>query len=161
MCGGSGRHGTQRGDHGQRSPHGNAEEQEKFFTLQEKGYEHPIVSPWKDPAAGTLATAHFYRAYELKPITGVSREAGEPQVVLRYSDGLEAAIVAGALIEAGSPWEVELRAHTIYATSLLCERVNELRPAELRVIPPHIDARLWVPFHKTHAPHHLTRTIYY
>lgn len=81
--------------------------------------------------------------------------------VLRYSDELERAVVAGELIEAGSSQEVELRAHTIYATALLCDRVNELRPPELRVIVPQIDARLWVPFHKTHAPHHLTRTIYY
>lgn len=81
--------------------------------------------------------------------------------VLRYSEELERAIASGELIEAGSAWEVELRAHTIHACALLCERVNELRPAELRVIVPQIDARLWVPFHKTHAPHHLTRTIYY
>ena len=79
----------------------------------------------------------------------------------RYSDELERAVVAGEPIEAGSSQEVELRAHTIYATALLCDRVNELRPPELRVIVPQIDARLWVPFHKTHAPHHLTRTIYY
>ena len=26
---------------------------------------------------------------------------------------------------------------------------------------PQIDARLWLPFHKTHAPHHLTRTTAY
>jgi hypothetical protein len=81
--------------------------------------------------------------------------------VLRYSEELEQAIVAGDPIEAGSSQEVELRAHTIYATALLCDHVNELRPPELQVIVPQIDARLWVPFHKTHAPHHLTRTIYY
>jgi hypothetical protein len=81
--------------------------------------------------------------------------------ILRYSDELERAVVAGEPIEAGSSQEVELRAHTIYATVLLCDRVNELRPPELRVIVPRIDARLWVPFHKTHAPYHLTRTIYY
>jgi hypothetical protein len=39
--------------------------------------------------------------------------------------------------------------------------VNALRPAELQVIAPQIDARLWLPFHKTHMAHHLTRTIYY
>lgn len=81
--------------------------------------------------------------------------------VLDYSSGLERAIREGRLIEAGSAWEVELRAHTLYATSLLCDRVNELRPPGLRVIVPQIDARLWLPFHKTHAPHHLTRTVYY
>lgn len=81
--------------------------------------------------------------------------------ILRYSDELERAINDGRLIEAGSPQEVELRAHTIYATSLLCDRINELRPPELHVIVPQVDARLWVPFHRTHWPHHLTRTIFY
>jgi hypothetical protein len=81
--------------------------------------------------------------------------------IFRYSDALEHAIASGKLIEAGSPWEVELRAHTIYATALLTDEVNALRPPELQVIVPQIDARFWVPFHKTHAKHHLTRTIYY
>jgi hypothetical protein len=39
--------------------------------------------------------------------------------------------------------------------------VNELRPPELAVVDAQIDARLWLPFHKSHMPHHLTRTIYY
>jgi len=81
--------------------------------------------------------------------------------IFRYSDALEQAINSGRLIEAGSPWEVELRAHTIYATALLTDEVNALRPPELQVIVPQIDARFWLPFHKTHHPHHLTRTIYY
>jgi putative queuosine salvage protein len=81
--------------------------------------------------------------------------------ICRYSDELEQAIREGQLIEAGSPWEVELRAHTIYACNELCARINELRPPELQVIVPQVDARLWVPFHRTHWPHHLTRTIYY
>ena len=71
-------------------PHGDEAEQEKFFTLQEKGYEHPIVSPWKDPAAGTLATAHFYRAFTLKPGKAASKDGGEPQIVLSYADGTPA-----------------------------------------------------------------------
>lgn len=81
--------------------------------------------------------------------------------ILRYSEPLEQAINGARLIEAGSRWEVELRAHTIYATALLTDEVNALRPPELQVIVPQIDARFWVPFHKTHHPHHLTRTIYY
>jgi hypothetical protein len=81
--------------------------------------------------------------------------------ILRYSDELERAIEERRLIEAGSPWEVELRAHTIYATALLTDEVNRLRPPELQVIVPQIDARFWVAFHKTHRPHHLTKTIYY
>jgi Potential Queuosine, Q, salvage protein family len=81
--------------------------------------------------------------------------------VLRYSKQLDAAIAGGELIEAGSLRELELRAHTIHAVSLLTARVNELRPPGLQVIEPQLDARFWVPFHKTHLPHHLTRTIYY
>ena len=81
--------------------------------------------------------------------------------ITRYSDELEEAIRGGRPIEAGSPWEVEIRAHTIYACDELTRRVNELRPPELQVIVPQVDARLWVPFHRTHYPHHLTRTIFY
>lgn len=81
--------------------------------------------------------------------------------ITRYSEELEEAIRAGRPIEAGSPWEVEIRAHTIYACDELARLVNELRPPELQVIVPQVDARLWVPFHRTHYPHHLTRTIYY
>jgi hypothetical protein len=39
--------------------------------------------------------------------------------------------------------------------------VSALRPPELRVLDAQIDARFWLFFHKTHAPHHLTNTIYY
>jgi putative queuosine salvage protein len=81
--------------------------------------------------------------------------------ITRYSDELETAIRAGRPIETGSPWEVEIRAHTIFACEELTRCVNELRPPELQVIVPQVDARLWVPFHRTHYPHHLTRTIYY
>jgi hypothetical protein len=81
--------------------------------------------------------------------------------ITRYSAELERAVQEGRLIEAGSPWEVEIRAHTIYACEELTRRINELRPPELQVIVPQVDARLWVPFHRTHWPHHLTRTIYY
>ena len=81
--------------------------------------------------------------------------------ILRYSDELDAAINEGRLLDAGGPWEVEIRAHTIYATALLTDAVNALRPPELQVIVPVIDARLWLPYHRTHYPHHFTRTIYY
>jgi hypothetical protein len=81
--------------------------------------------------------------------------------ITRYSEELEEAIRSGRLIEAGSPWEVEIRAFTIHACEELARQINELRPPELQVIVPQVDARLWVPFHRTHYPHHLTRTIYY
>jgi Potential Queuosine, Q, salvage protein family len=81
--------------------------------------------------------------------------------ITRYSDELETTVREGRLIEAGSPWEVEIRAHTIWACEELTRLVNELRPPELQVIVPQVDARLWVPFHRTHYPHHLTRTVFY
>ena len=49
----------------------------------------------------------------------------------------------------------------LYATALLTEDINALRPPELRVIIPEVDARLWLNYHTTHWPHHLTRTIMY
>ena len=70
-------------------PRGNAEQQEQFFHLLAKGYEHPIVSIWKDPAAGSLATANFYRAFALDPAkSDVPRaDIGPPALVLSYADG--------------------------------------------------------------------------
>ncbi len=81
--------------------------------------------------------------------------------ILRYSPALEAAINGGKLIPRDSPQEIEIRAHTIYATVLLCEEVNQRRPKDKQVIIPQIDARLWTHYHTTHWPHHLTRTIMY
>jgi hypothetical protein len=81
--------------------------------------------------------------------------------VLRYSDELAHAVDMRTPIEAGSAWEVEIRAATVWACHLLRLGVNELRPPELAVVEAQIDARLWLPFHKSHMPHHLTRTIYY
>ena len=49
--------------------------------------------------------------------------------IFGYSDALEEAISSGSLIEAGSPQEVELRAHTIYATALLTDEVERPPPA--------------------------------
>ncbi len=81
--------------------------------------------------------------------------------ILRYSPALEAAINSGKMIPRDSPQEIEIRAHTIYATALLCEEVNQRRPKDNQVIIPQIDARLWTHYHTTHWPHHLTRTIMY
>ena len=81
--------------------------------------------------------------------------------VLRYSEALARAVDAWTPIEAGSPWEVEIRAATVWACHELALAVNRLRPAELAVVDAQIDARLWLPFHTSHMPHHLTRTIYY
>jgi hypothetical protein len=81
--------------------------------------------------------------------------------VLRYSAELARAVDSWQLLEAGSPWEVEIRAATVWACHLLCDAVNALRPPELQVVDAQIDARFWLPFHKGPVRHHLTRTIYY
>jgi len=80
---------------------GQADQDEKFFTFQEKNYEHPIVSIWNDPGSGKLASARFFRTFELKPgVLEKEKEAGQrsdkaedagfPQVVLKYADGTPA-----------------------------------------------------------------------
>lgn len=66
---------------------GEPDQTETFFSLQGQDYAHPIVSLWKDPGAGTLSSAHFYRSFELKPVTGHTAQAGEAQIVLKYGDG--------------------------------------------------------------------------
>jgi hypothetical protein len=98
------------------APRGQADQDDQFFTFQEKDYEHPIVSIWNDPASGRLAGARFFKVYELKP-GDVEKErrgkgeagnsppppfssaplradkaddAGLPQVVLNYADGTPA-----------------------------------------------------------------------
>jgi hypothetical protein len=85
---------------------GQADQDEKFFTLQEKDYDHPVVSLWNDPASGTLGSARFYRAFELKPSPAPStvpasplqpfnastpqQDASPPHIVLRFADGAPA-----------------------------------------------------------------------
>jgi hypothetical protein len=76
------------GDARGKEPAGDAE-QTPTFHLQAKGYDHPIVSIWKDPASGSPATANFYRAFTLLPAkSDVPRpDAGPPALVLSYADG--------------------------------------------------------------------------
>jgi hypothetical protein len=97
---------------------GQADQEEKFVTLQEKGYEHPIVSIWNDPGSGKLGSARFFKFYELKlpPLygqaargnastpgsaaadgavttslsTSPTNDAGPAQVILKYNDGTPA-----------------------------------------------------------------------
>ncbi|MEY2411013.1 MAG: hypothetical protein QOF48_3683 [Verrucomicrobiota bacterium] len=94
---------------------GQSDQEDKFVTLQEKDYEHPIVDLWNDPGSGKLGSARFFKYYELKPAEiarspgnkattgdaggGASRgagalmagsDAGLPRVVLKFSDGTPA-----------------------------------------------------------------------
>jgi hypothetical protein len=75
------------------TPRGDADQDEKYFTLQEKDYQHSIVAIWNDPASGTLGSARFYRAFQLlQSATGKSSDAGQPQVILKFADGSPAVI---------------------------------------------------------------------
>jgi hypothetical protein len=78
-----------------------------------------------------------------------------------YSDELEARINRGDNLPRDSEEEIEIRAHTLYATALLTDACNALRPADMQLVIPQIDYRFWKPFHTTHWPHHLTRTVMY
>jgi len=81
--------------------------------------------------------------------------------ITTYSPGLERAINGHEIVPRDSRWEVEIRAHCIYATALLAEEINKLRPSDRQVIVPQVDARLWTHYHTTWWPHHLTKTIMY
>ncbi len=81
--------------------------------------------------------------------------------ITTYSPALEQAINSYQLIPRNSTQEIELRAHTLYATALLTEEINKIRPANLQIIIPQLDARLWSHYHTTFWPHHLTETIMY
>jgi putative queuosine salvage protein len=81
--------------------------------------------------------------------------------ITTYSAGLEEAVQTHELIPRDSRREVEIRAHCIYASALLAQEINRLRPAERQIIVPQIDFRLWSHYHTTWWPHHLTKTIMY
>jgi len=81
--------------------------------------------------------------------------------ILSYSPALSEAVEQRQLISRDSTQEIEIRAHTLYATALLTEEINKRRPPDRQVIIPQIDARLWTHYHATFLPHHLTRTIMY
>jgi hypothetical protein len=81
--------------------------------------------------------------------------------IFRYAPELAATIDEGREVPRGSDAENELRAHTIYATALLTDAINRIRPPELRLVLPQLDYRLWKSFHAHIRPHHLTRTTMY
>lgn len=81
--------------------------------------------------------------------------------VFEYTPDLEQRINEGVELPRDSEQEIELRAHTLYATAALTEAVNRRRPADRQLVIPQLDYRLWSTYHATFWPHHLTRTIMY
>jgi hypothetical protein len=80
---------------------GNAEQDVEFFTVQDRGLDHSIVSLWNDPNSGTLSSVRFYRAYDLVPVVhkaptdkkdAALEEAGPPQIIMKFSHGTPAMI---------------------------------------------------------------------
>jgi len=45
---------------------GDAKQEENFFRIDSKILTHPVVSLWKDANAGTLGSARFFQAYEMR-----------------------------------------------------------------------------------------------
>ena len=107
--------------------------------------------------AFTLEDAHKMTAFADYIVPVGLRVMG----ITSYSPKLEHAINTYQMIPQDSPQEVEIRAHCLYATAMLAEEVNKLRPPDMQVIIPQIGARIWTHYHTTHWPHHLTKTIMY
>ncbi len=81
--------------------------------------------------------------------------------IIEYSDDLERRIASGEMIARDSDEEIEIRSHTLYATAVLTDEINALRPSDKQLFIPQIDYRFWKTYHATFAPHHLTRTVMY
>jgi hypothetical protein len=81
--------------------------------------------------------------------------------VLRYSPELEAALQARQLIPANSPWELEIRAATVWACELIRQAL-ERRGTSLKAME--VDWALWLTGQELPAgtePYHRTPTIFY
>jgi len=85
---------------------GRADQNEVAFALQAKGYQHEITTLWNDPAAGMLASARFFRAFDLGELAAAPAQPapdgpGAPRVVLRFADGQAGGPLAGkpAMVE--------------------------------------------------------------
>jgi hypothetical protein len=128
----------------------------KFYKLPQLGIWF-VYSSLRENARFRLEDVHKMTAFADYIVPVALRLLG----ITSYSGELEHAINTYQLIPRDSTQEVEIRAHCIYATALLCEQVNRVRPKDLQIIIPQIDARLWTHYHTTSWPHHLTKTIMY
>ncbi len=63
--------------------------QQAFFHLQAANYSHRITEPWRDPKAGSLATAQFYRAFTLLPPKAgdVPGNSGVSSAIVNFAEG--------------------------------------------------------------------------
>ena len=128
----------------------------KFYKLTQLGYWQ-IYSGFGPKGAFRLEDPQKMTAFADYIVPVALRLMG----MTSYSPELEHAINTFQMIPRDSRQEIEIRAHCLYATALLADEINKLRPPDRKVIIPQIDARLWTHFHTTDWPHHLTRTIMY
>jgi len=128
----------------------------KFYKLTQLGFWQ-IYSGLKDTGAFKLEDPQKMTAFADYIVPVALRVMG----ITSYSPALEKAINTFEMIPRDSPQEIEIRAHCLYATALLADEINKLRPEGEQVIIPQIDARLWTHYHTTTWPHHLTKTIMY
>ena len=128
----------------------------KFYKLAQLGY-WGMYSGLGSTGAFKLEDASRLSAFADYIVPVALRAMG----ITTYSPALEQAVNSYQMIPRDSMQEVEIRAHSLYATALLAEEVNKLRPTEMQVIIPQIDARIWTHYHTTFWPHHLTKTIMY
>lgn len=128
----------------------------KFYKLAQLGYWglHSALKPRNAFPIDDIGTMTAFADYIVPVALRVMH-------ILEYSPALEARINAHQEIPRDTDEEIEIRAHMLHATALLTEEINARRPPELQIIIPQLDARLWLSYHATHWPHHLTRTIMY
>ncbi len=81
--------------------------------------------------------------------------------ILEYTADLDNRIGRGVEIGRDSDEEIEIRAHTLYATALLTDEMNAIRPEGKQLMIPQTDYRFWKTYHATFQPHHLTKTVMY
>ena len=134
-------------------------------------YDGATIKLYKLPQLGTWFIYSMLRNTGHFPLADVDKMTAFADYIVpvglrllgitSYSPELEHTINTYQMIARDSHQEVEIRAHCIYATALLCEEINTLRSRDQQIIIPQIDARLWTHYHTTSWPHHLTRTIMY
>ncbi|MFN8062930.1 MAG: queuosine salvage family protein [Vicinamibacterales bacterium] len=128
----------------------------KFYKLTQLGYWglYSSLRPQKAFPIEDIDTMTAFADY-IVPV------AMRVMNILEYTPELDKAIADGKELPRDSDEEIEIRAHMLHATALLREEINKRRPADLQIIIPQLDARLWISYHATHWPHHLTRTTMY
>jgi hypothetical protein len=128
----------------------------KFYKLAQLGY-WSLYSGLGNTSAFRVEDPEKFTAFADYIVPVALRVMG----ITSYSPALENSIQSHQLIARNSTQEVEIRAHTLYATALLAEEINKIRPSNSQILIPQVDARLWTHYHKTDWPHHLTKTIMY